>query len=77
MTTELFGVRVLIISYDDILRIRDNYSHCTVTWIRMILLPSFLVCAEMLYCYTAVYNSPLFAAKVVEFANHYFFAWAG
>ena len=43
----------------------------------MILLPSFLVCAEMLYCYTAVYNSPLFAAKVVEFANHYFLRGRG
>ena len=30
----------------------------------MILLPSFLVCAEMLHCYTAVYNSPLVAARV-------------
>ena len=40
----------------------------------MILLLSFLVCAKLLHCYIAVYNSPLLAAKL---ANHYFFAWAG
>ena len=37
----------------------------------MILLPSFLVYAEMLYCYTAVYNSTLVLQEVFELANHF------
>ena len=39
----------------------------------MILLLSFLVCAKLLYCYIAVYNSPYLLQEVFELANHYFF----
>ena len=43
----------------------------------MILLLSFVVCAEMVYCYIAVYNSPLLAARSFELANHRVFFLRG
>ena len=48
-----------------------------ITWVRMILLLSFWVCPKLLYCYIAVYNSPLLAARSFWVSKPLFFCVGG